>query len=381
MKNRNLSPENPRQSHRIPELDIIDLEQESGSPAPPDTESDPEDKPKKRGFFSRINIHLVLLAVVLLFVAGIIYKIMNFGVRVDLDEIFADGPGEYNDSYDMILPLLDDSHNPIYKDFSQGSKILAFGNAPFADDRGSEDSLISLMQKKTGATIYNCSVSGSYLATDWQERDLEDAPQDLFNAYWLCNIAVGNQEVRDDYLRALEILGDRAPGEAREVYDILTTVDLAEIDAIVVMYDGSDYLAGRDMYDPNNPTNISTFAGNTEAIIEYMNYHAPHVRIIVMSPPYAFGVDDNGEYVSSDIKRYGKQDALSVYVVLQYASCVARSTTFVDNLYTTFNEDTAKKYLTDNVHLNQKGRERVAERFAYALNYYSQPRNTDTPAD
>ncbi|MCI9219002.1 MAG: hypothetical protein HFH94_04600 [Lachnospiraceae bacterium] len=372
MKNRNLSPENPRQPHKIPDLDIIDLEQQSEAPNPPaDKDSAREDEPAKRGFLSHINIHIVLLVVAVLFVAGIAYKIMNFGVRVDLDEIFSDGPGEYNDSYDMILPRLDASHNPIYKDYSQGSTILAFGNAPFSDDRDSEDNLVRLMEKETGATIYNCSISGSFLATDWQQPDQDNAPRDLFNAYWLCNIAAGNKDVQSFYLHAMEVLGDQAPPEAREVYDILTSISLEEVDAIVIMYDASDYLAGRDMYDPNNPTNISTFAGNTEAIIEYVNYHAPHVRIIVMSPPYAFGVDDNGEYVSSDIKKYGKQDALSVYVALQYASCVARSTTFVDNLYTTFNEDTARKYLTDNVHLNQKGRERVAERFAYALNYYN----------
>ena len=144
---------------------------------------------------------------------------------------------------------------------------------------------------------------------------------------------------------------------------------------IVIMYDASDYLAGRPMSNPGNATDITTFAGNTEAIIEYLHYFAPNTRVIIMSPTYAFALEDDGTYISSDMKRYG-QDVLSIYAILQYASCVSRSTTFVDNIYNTINEDNAEKYLEDHLHLNLKGRKKVAERFAYALNYYNQDPRT-----
>ena len=175
MKGRNL-PHGNSQQHKIPDLEIIDLEKENSSASQAsDSPSDPQsadslpaseekDSAKAPNRRFRVNVHMVLLAVAVLFVVGIVYKVKNFGVYVDLDEIFADGPGEYDDSYDTILPLLDASSNPVYKDYSQGSTILAFGNAPFADDRGSEDNLVNIMQQETGATIYNCSISGSHLA-------------------------------------------------------------------------------------------------------------------------------------------------------------------------------------------------------------------------
>ena len=155
MKNRKLSPSDPQQ-HRIPDLDIIDLEAQSplDDARPGASGGSPEEASGREGGKKRcpawLNIHTVLLAVAVLFVAGIVYKVMTFGEYVDLDEIFSDGPGEYSDTYDTILPLLDESSNPVYKDYSQGATILAFGNAPFADDRGSEDNLVSLMQKETG---------------------------------------------------------------------------------------------------------------------------------------------------------------------------------------------------------------------------------------
>ena len=81
-------------------------------------------------------------------------------------------------------------------------------------------------------------------------------------------------------------------------------------------------------------------------------------------------------YVSSDIKRYGNQDALSVYSIMEWNTCASRSVTFVDNLYGTITEDNAKQYLTDYIHLNQKGREKIAERFLYALNYFNSDNST-----
>ena len=164
-------------------------------------------------------------------------------------------------------------------------------------------------------------------------------------------------------------LGESAPPEAMEVYNTLTSIDLSTVDVVAVMYDGSDYLAGHAMYNDGNATDITQFTGNTEAGIELLQYCYPNIRIIIMSPTYAFGLDENGNYVSSDIQRYG-WDVLSTYVIKQYASCASRMVTFVDNLYGTINEDNAEDYLTDHLHLNQEGRKKVAERFVYALNYF-----------
>ena len=98
MKNRKLSPSDPQQ-HRIPDLDIIDLEAQSplDDARPGASGGSPEEASGREGGKKRcpawLNIHTVLLAVAVLFVAGIVYKVMTFGEYVDLDEIFSDGPG------------------------------------------------------------------------------------------------------------------------------------------------------------------------------------------------------------------------------------------------------------------------------------------------
>lgn len=370
---------NPETQNYIPDINIIDLE---GNPASPDsgptdssTDTGMEPEKNKHGILSHINLHVILLIVALIFVGCIIYKILNFGQLVDLNEIFKDGPGTYEDTLDSILPLFDTEGNPVYENYGQGDTILVFGNAPFADDRGSKDNLANMVQDMTGTTVYNCSVSGSYLATELPTLDASKAPSDIFSFYWLVSLATGFHGSTDaEFLKGVELLGENAPPEAMEVYNTLTSIDLSTVDVVIVMYDGSDYLAGHPMYNDDDYTDITQFTGNTEAGIELLQFCCPDIRIIVMSPPYAFAIDDDGSYVSSDIKRYG-WDVLSTYVIKQYTSCVSRSVTYVDNLYGTINEDNASEYLTDNLHLNLEGRKKIAERLVYALNYFGNPEN------
>ncbi len=360
----------------IPDIDIIDLENDgaaeaSAEPASEDAHPAAAGKKGKKNDRPFRVLHIALLTVFLLFICGLVYKIANFGVHVDLSEIFKDGPGTYEDNFDTILPLFDAEGNPVYKHYGEGTTIVAFGNAPFADDRSSEDNLATLIAQMTGATVYNCSVSGSYLAADGDSLDAAAHPMDIFNFYWLCSLATGYHEDTDaEFHKGMDLLGDSAPAEAWDVYNTLTSVDLATVDVVVVMYDGSDYLAGHPMYNDAKDTDVTQFTGNTEAGIELLHYFYPNLRIIVMSPTYAYGLDENGDYISSDIQRYG-WDVLSTYVIKQYASCNSRGVTFVDNLYGTINEDQAPEYLTDHLHLNLAGRKKVAERFVYALNYFS----------
>ncbi len=352
--------------HPIPDLEIIDLDQTEATEERTDAAdsadfeaSEPtetKEAPARKKF--RFNIHIVLLGAALLFVAAVVYRFFTWGEYVDQEEIFKDGPGEYSDTFDQFLPLTDEDGKTIHIDYSDGLSILVFGNSPFSDDKDSPDSLAHLISDMTDAVIYDCSVSNSYMAASGQ-------PMDAYTPYQLVHLATTRLNA-SAYAGWEEALGEDLPPEAKDVYKTLSTIDLTDIDVAVFMYDATDYLLGHFMYSDENPTDVSYFTGNLEASIELLQSCAPNVRIIVMSPTYAFGVDENGEYESSDIITYG-QAFLSTYVNKECYSCILRSVTFVDNLYGTITEDNAREYLTDNVHLNQKGRQLVAERFVEAL--------------
>jgi len=344
--NKNLHSNPLKQISQIPEEDWRD--------------EDDSDFPKK-GIYRFFNIHVIFLVLVLLLFGFIFFRIQNWGEFVDLDKIFEDGPGEYDDSLDSVLPLLDENRNIIKH--PEPPTIVAFGNAPFADDRNSKDNLANLIADATGATVYNCAVSNSYLACSFSDYD-------FFTFYWLAHLACGS-DVAHNYENIKETLGKDYPKDADEVVKTLTTLDFNEVDVITIMYDATDYLQGHWMYNDSNATDTFYFTGNLEAGIELFQQTYPHIRIIVMSPTYAYAIDEKGKYVSSDQYIYNDQDVLSTYVIKEYASSSARSVSFIDHLYNTITEENADQYLIDNLHINAEGRRLIAERFEYFLNYYN----------
>ena len=371
----------------LPDIEIVDLENETvqdtdfgKSDISDDVEEYPDDEyeendweeeevkhPSPKGIRRFLNLH-VLFALILLVVVGLLgYRITHWGQRVSQSDIFKDGQGSYDDSWDSILPLTDENGKMIVND---ASNIVVFGNAPFADDRGSSDNLASLIAKETGATVYNCSISGSYLAAQHTNFDPTLAPMDAYCLYWLVNLAAG-VPLDGYYNDAAKALGDKTPPEAEEVVNTLKTLDFNTIDTVAIMYDATDYLLGNAMYNDDNPTDPTQFTGNLEASIEILQRLYPQIRIIVMSPTYAYAIDEDGNYVSSDIYIYNGRDVLSTYVIKECYSANLHSVSFMDNLYGSITEDNAKEYLTDNLHLNVKGRKLIAKRFEYFLNYYS----------
>lgn len=328
-----------------------------------DEDALPEDT--SAGWKSRlagVNWHLVFAAGVVLVIALVVLRFFTWGRLVDISDVEGDDSEEVQDN---IMPLfVKEGHEPVDDGVTT---VVAFGNAPFADDRNNPDSLSALIEELSGATVYNCSVADTFLAAQ-EETFLPDiAPMDAFNFYWLTTLFCMDNKVIYD--QAFEAMGGSTPADAREAYETLTSIDFSTVDVITLMYDGSDYLDGRRMYDDENTTDIQTFTGNMEAGIELIESTYPHIRIIVLSPTYAYAVNEEGEYVSSDMYRYG-QDVLSTYVLRQSGSSYIRSVTFIDNLYGTVTADNAGEYLTDHIHLNPEGRRLVAERFVYAMDYY-----------
>lgn len=327
-----------------------------------------EDKaPASAGIRRFLNVH-VFFALVMIIVIGLVaYRFTHWGQRVSQSDIFKDGQGSYDDSWDSILPLTDENGQMVITD---ASNIVLFGNAPFADDRDSSDSLANLIAKETGANVYNCSISGSYLAAQELNFDPTVAAMDAYCLYWLVSLATG-APIDNYYVQAAEQLGDKTPADAEEVINTLKTLDFNTIDTVAIMYDATDYLLGNPMYNDDNPTDPTQFTGNLEASLDVLQSLYPQIRIIVMSPTYAYAVNENGDYVSSDMYIYNNRDVLSTYVIKECYSANLHSVSFMDNLYGSITEDNAKEYLTDNLHLNVKGRKLIAKRFEYFLNYYA----------
>lgn len=354
---------------KIEDLEIIDLDKESLPSEESQVQAEEETiEDETSGIMDILTGklgHILFILIILIILGLLVYKFFTWGTTIKSEY----DPNNISDDYeievlDNIVPHINETDIVGIDDGK--TTIVAFGNAPFADDRDSDNSLASLIEQKTGATVINCAIADSYLATVGETIQNTDDLMDLFNFYWLSTLAcLDNEKI---YVRDEDDM-KKLPAEAFETIETMKAIDWSTVDVITIMYDGSDYLDGRWVYDASNLTNIQTFYGNLCAGIELFQQTYPYIRIIVMSPTYAFGMDDNGDYISSDIKVYGEHP-LSTYAGMVERGSYLHSVTYLDHIYGTIHEDNASDYLIDNIHLNEQGRELVAERFKYALEYF-----------
>lgn len=317
---------------------------------------------KKKKF--KLNIHLVIALVIILILVIIIRKFAGFGRYISQAEIDAIPVPENADmqNYDNIIPLRAEDDGTFPEDDGVMT-VLCLGNAPFADDKDSPDNPCNLFAEATGATVYNCAISDSYMSSFNHTFQWIGYPMDAFSFYWLTTIfTLDNHMIVE---QAYENM-DSIPDDLRESVETLENLDFRTVDVIYVMYDGSDYLEGRPVINLENSSDVQTFVGAMAAGIDLIKQNYPWIRIVIMSPTYSFGVEEDGSYISSDIKVYG-ESKLSAYVIEQSFAAEPLEVSFVDCCYGGIHEDIAPDYLIDNIHLNAEGRALVAERMEEAL--------------
>lgn len=353
------------------DLELIDLDAPTGETPDTDVETEMEEETEKRPLWRKLlSPHLLFLLALIGIGTFIFLRFSNWGQSIDLDEFFAHNEVEIQeDILDTILPLLDEDGQKVLT--KTPPTILFFGNSPLAPTEDSK-SVVDFIQEETNATVYNFAIKNSYMASHSMNYYLPDSPLDPFCPYWMLLYMTLKDNLPYDYHDLPSMLGEKLPAEFPSILAQMDTIDMSTVDVITFMYDGLDYLLGNPAYNDDNYTDVTTFNGNLEAAIEIVQNNYPHIRIIVMSPTYAYAIDENGNYISSDLKAYRDNFVLSSFVTREGFSATSHGVTFVDNLYGTITEDNASDYLIDFYQLNEKGKKLVADRFVYALNYYSE---------
>ena len=312
----------------------------------------------------RVSIHLIMAVVILLILGLCIYKYKTFGNRITQEDIDAiptpDNPEI--ETYDYFTAVVE----PDGADFPADdgvTTIVCFGNAPFADDKDSKDNICNLFAEKSGATVYNFSIADSLLAA--RENPFSAAyPMDAFSFSNLVSIfADGNTALLEE---AYDAMGT-VPTDVKDSMDELLQLDFQTVDYIFIMYDGSDYLQNSMIYHDQIPDEPRYIAGSLTAGIRMLKEKYPWINIVVMSPTFAYAIDENGNYVSSDMQKNEWNCALSLYFIKEYETAFDNQVSFVDNFYGAIHEDIASGYLTDNLHLNQAGRDLIVQRMQDAL--------------
>lgn len=315
---------------------------------------------KKRRRKKGLNGHSIFFMVLaVIFVLTIIRLLVwNMGKRSEYD------PNDISTEFDVEVldyilspdPALMEGHEAPPDDGV--TTILALGNDIFSDDRG-DSGLAELIAKETDSVVLNGAFPGSTIAMKNAEYD-NSYPLDGLSLYWTA-AALVNQNF--DLMQA--VVPDLDSEAASAALETLQGVDLNQVDHLILLYDMQDYIGKRIVYDENNLKNLNTVYGALSATIQLFQENYPHIRIFVLSHPYGSFTDGDGSVYDGDRDDLGN-GTLVDYLNWELEACRSNGVSFIDNYYGAVTvEDT--DCLENGFHLNQKGRERIAQRFGEIL--------------
>lgn len=305
-----------------------------------------------------INIHVILLAAIVLVIGFSAFRLYQWNKGEVLEYDPNQDTSEFDvEALDSIIPLAPDKLEG-YEDDGV-TTILCLGDDPFSLEQG-EGGLAEQIAKKTGATVYNGSFTGTTIApasATFSEGDMMDAFSFLYVATSLAN---------GDF----ELMKTAASYSSDEnsplTTDMLSSLDLNSVDLICIMYDASDYINKRPCDDPNEPLNPITYTGALRAGIKAIQESYPHIRIVVMSHTFCHNINEEGNFENGDRVDLG-HGTLSHYLQKELDAATDRGVSFIDNFYGSVNEDNYLDYMTDYIHFNDAGRELLASRFTECI--------------
>ncbi len=315
------------------------------------------DKRKKNRF--HMNMHIILIAAIVLIAAVSVYRLNKWNKGSLIDDGDDIDTSQFDiETLDMIIPI--DSAALEGREDDGVTTILCLGNNPFTDDYG-DTGLATQIALKTDSVVYNCAFPDSSAACRYPTYNPEYT-RDHFNFYYVVECFRNNE-----FTAISSIAGDEPDPRYMEGVEVMKTVDMDKVDIIIIMYDSTDYNIGTPSDNPDVPYDVTSFTGGLRATIDNIRNTWPYIRVLLMSPTYAQYMDEDGKLHNGTTTDIGN-GTLNHYLVKEAQAAMDCGVTFIDNYFGTINEDNFKEYMSDHMHCNNAGREKLAERVADVIN-------------
>lgn len=336
----------------------------SGSrPLRPGKTPSPGGRPSSRRRSLPVNLHIMLIGLIGLIAVVAIYRLYRWNQGVDINDLNAGlkdiDPSEFDiETLDMIIPM--DASALEGREDDGVTTILCLGNNPFADDRD-DTGLAAQIASRTDATVYDCAFPDSSAACKYPTYNPEYT-RDHFNLFYVVEfLRTGN------FTAISSIAGDEPDPRYAQTVEVMKTVDMDQVDVILIMYDSTDYNQGTPSDNPDNPYDVTAFTGGLRTALDNIKTTWPHIRVIVLSPTYAQYQDEDGRLHNGTLTDLGN-GTLNHYLVKESEAVLDCGVSFIDNYFGTINESNYEKYMTDHMHYNDAGREKIADRVADVIN-------------
>lgn len=242
-------------------------------------------------------------------------------------------------------------------------EVVAFGDSVFGverDETGVPEQLAELL----GKSVYNAALGGTCMARLDAERRMDYPKGSLSLAGLTKSVWADDFNVQETNIARIR--------ESNTEYFAPTIRNLALVDfsrvEIVLMQQGiNDYHAGVSIENPEDPYDEYTFLGALRSSVRALRKANPEMRIVLVTPLYTWynslgqtceEADQGGgileEYVEAEIRA---AQELDIEVIDMYHDFTPHE-----------KWEDQELYMRDGIHLNVKGRNRMAQEIAAYLN-------------
>lgn len=237
-------------------------------------------------------------------------------------------------------------------------QILFLGDSNFAYDFG-DRTIPDRIGERLNADIYNCAIGGTS-AVKINIANFFDYDLDAFNLYNLSKIIESG-----DYqgVNAYRGRGGESGQSAVLKTEIVTNIDLAELDYIVIGYGLNDYTSGSVIYG-EELYDETTYVGALRGAIERIQKACPNAKIILSSITYCIFYGNDIATQDGYEKNYGGGYINDYRDAMENVAAEYENVYFIDNLENLdINKENFMDYLHDEMHLNYAGQEMYVDSF------------------
>ena len=306
---------------------------------------------KKKKATQQYNFHLIFFIVV---IALFLFAIVKFLLWSKGEDSGYD-PNEITTEFDVetmdhIQPMDSSRFEGIEDDGV--TTLLCLGNSPFADNKG-ENGLAQTLARKMGGVAYDGSFAGTY-QTMYNKTYQETYKPDGLSLYPVISAICSGD------FSLIEYVASTMTETEMQTVEMLKNLDYSTVDMLVIMYDLSDYIDNRPLYNQTDKNDVITWTGALNASLELIEETYPHIRTVVLSMP-ACGATIDGYYIDGDKLNLGN-GTIPDYLNYEMNVILANGVSYIDNYYGVITVENRDEYLVNDYHLNEKGIEAIADR-------------------
>lgn len=239
-------------------------------------------------------------------------------------------------------------------------QIVAFGDSILGLVRD-DTAVPARLQALTGKTVYNAALGGTSAARGGNDRRMDMARGSLSLVGLTRAVGAEDFSVQQS-ARIRESNTEYFP----EAVDGLTKVDFSQVETVLIQYGLNDYHVGTPIENPEEPCDEYTYLGALRASIDTLKKVNPDLRIILLTPTYAWYIAY--EQTCEEIDFGG--GTLSDYVDAEIRMAQELDVEIVDlyhDVYSCESGENWEAYTIDGIHPNEAAREMLAERIAEVL--------------